>query len=369
MTLRNSWVTTFMLAGVVALSGCGSSSNSGPGRNAGGSGPDGSTETGTGGIGTGGGTEAGTGGSGATGGSGGTSAGGSSGTSTGGAFAGGSSGTDGGTEAGTAGTSAGGSAGTSAGGASAGGSGGSSAGGTGGSSTGGSAGTGGTGGIGSSCQNPDDCSNPTTMVCDPGTGTCQNDECLSSGSCPGSDVCMSQGGAAGACYPSCTPFTSNPGCSNNYQCVRYADNDSAGYCVAEGTATEGQSCTLSSINSGCAAGMLCVKEANGAVCRTLCHYFSSNPSCPSAQACALNSVCSVSGGDSANIGQSCASNAPFGESCNKAGGTWRGACVSLGGSGTALTCLKICRLGGTDCPSFQTCTGGVFADTTIGVCE
>ncbi len=180
MMLRNTWVTTFMLGAVVALSGC-SSSDSTPnyyntgGYGAGGSdggigatGGTGGSTGGSGGFGAMGGSGGATGGSGgatggsggatggsggATGGSGGATGGsggatGGSGGATGGSGgatggSGGATGGSGGATGGSGGTSAGGSGGTSAGGT-----GGTSAGGTGGASTGGTGGasTGGTGG-------------------------------------------------------------------------------------------------------------------------------------------------------------------------------------------------------------------------------
>src|SRR4029079_16896434 len=75
--------------------------------------------------------------------------------------------------------------------------------GTGGVGTGG-AGTGGAAG----CQDPTDCGNPISMICDPATKTCAAGQCSSAAACPSGKTCLTQTETAtvGACYPSCTPY-------------------------------------------------------------------------------------------------------------------------------------------------------------------
>ncbi len=229
--------------------------------------------------------------------------------------------------------------------------------------SGGTAGGGGSGGGGATCDEATDCGDPTTMVCDPVQGRCVAGQCTNTVGCKKGETCrlQQQGAAIGACYLECV-FNGRP-CPGDATC-RVSPNDNSGFCWNAGAATEGQSCQSTPVNTGCALGLVCAIDAGQNVCREQCSYWSASPGCPSSQHCAANSLCFAQSGDSAAIGESCASGATAGDPCGSDGGAWRGSCVS---DGAGHRCTKVCRVAvSADCPSGKTCQ--LTAGDDVGLC-
>lgn len=235
--------------------------------------------------------------------------------------------------------------------------------------TGGGAGTAGVGGSGATgggsgnCDEGTDCNDPNTMVCDPATAQCVAAQCSESQACPSGKTCVLQtdGVTVGACYPQCT-FKGAP-CAGGATCKASSDG-SSGFCWGAGSAAQGQTCKATSLNTGCASGLICATDQGASVCRGQCSFWNPFPGCPGGQRCALNHVCFAEPGNSATIGAAC-SGATGGEPCGSDGTAWRGLCVD---DGSGLKCLKACRTAvSADCPSNQSCMA-FQSDPALGVC-
>lgn len=229
----------------------------------------------------------------------------------------------------------------------------------------GATGGGGTGGGGATCDEASDCASPTTMVCDPATAKCVAGQCSDTIDCQSGKTCVAQdeNASVGACYPECI-FKGTP-CAGGATCkVSMADN--SGFCWGAGSASEGQSCKATALNTGCATGLVCATDQSVSVCRNQCSFWSGSPGCPSSQRCALIGVCFAESGDPAALDGTCASGSTGGEPCGNDGAAWRGLCANT--SGTTYTCLKACRAAvSADCPSGKTCQ--VASGQDVGVCN
>jgi hypothetical protein len=228
--------------------------------------------------------------------------------------------------------------------------------------TGGFGGTGGTSG-GPSCNEATDCSSPTTMVCDPATGTCVTGQCSDTLTCATGKTCVSQvdNASVGACYPEC--IFGGAACAGGATCS-VSLNGVDGFCWGAGSAAAGQTCQSTALNTGCAQGLLCAIDNGANVCRKQCSYWSSSPGCPSGQTCAIGGVCFQEAGDPAAIDGACASGVTGGEPCGSDGLAWRGVCAD---PGSGFVCMKSCRVSvSSDCPSGKTCQANAGED--VGLC-
>ena len=207
---------------------------------------------------------------------------------------------------------------------------------------------------GTPCNVAEDCGDTSTRVCDRKTAKCAAAGCGNGVTCPGGEVCMRQTDDAliGACYQSCTPFSSGS-CPTGSVCKVMKFDHSAGVCMLEGQVPSGGACEPSIVSTGCAEGNVCHAEIGGTFCRQPCDFWSSSPTCPMIQACVAGSTCSNDAVDPAPIDAPCDSAAPEGNPCGLEGQAARGACVS---EGVAVMCRKICRMNSeTDCTAPATC--------------
>lgn len=218
-----------------------------------------------------------------------------------------------------------------------------------------------------SCGTYSDCPDPTSQVCDPTTETCKPEECP----CPSGQTCayQKQGVEMGACYPSCTPFST--ACSGNAECVVQRPDDTQGICIHRGTKSELQLCKGSWVNTDCAAGLVCDKTLSGAsICFKQCPIFASDPGCPNGELCTPNSECTATQYDSAAIGSPCSSSAQFLDFCGNDGKAYRGMCADPNSpQETNLQCLTFCRKNAGDCPAGQSCDIGILSSLYVGLCH
>jgi hypothetical protein len=238
----------------------------------------------------------------------------------------------------------------------------------GGSGTGGSA-KGGSGGSTGGCLSAEECTDPTSMVCDPNTAKCVSGQCTGT-DCPSGQICAGQVDTptVGACYTLCDPLNQT-GCAANQVCMAFGYDQTQGGCYQVGTGAKDGACSPegTDINSGCVAGYLCLNEGSTYACRETCDFFGVNPTCAaSGQQCWVGGFCTNDTVDSAAIGGTCDGSTNF---CALVGEKVTGFCES-----TYLMCEKICRTAvSSDCPSGKTCqavlsSGGNPIDE-IGLCE
>lgn len=239
---------------------------------------------------------------------------------------------------------------------------------------GGAGGASGAGGAAVSCSNYTDCPDPTQQVCDPRTATCKPEECGTDTCADPSDSCQAQNNADltnYACYQTCTPFAQPDGCPSGSECIPTDLSNLTGFCERRGTASESQPCTWSNVATGCAAGLLCLSDNGNDICFKQCNFFATNPGCSATQLCFVSSICKQAGGyQQVGIGSACSSTAYSGDPCGDDGYAWRGQCVNFANpiSDQNLTCMRLCRVKGNDCPAGQSCSD-VFTTGVIGVCH
>jgi hypothetical protein len=214
-------------------------------------------------------------------------------------------------------------------------------------------------------------------VCDPKSASCIESNCSQNVPCvKATDACHEQVGTIGACYASCTPLGSNP-CDAMNQCVALNASQTLGRCERLGTNGPGEQCDPSpkDITTDCVADHVC----DGSVCRQICDYWSSNPTCSGTDMhCSLGGVCAgANDGDGAAINAACSSSANY---CGLQGNAWRGFCDGYsqtggsahggsGGSGSAArVCRKLCRAGGTDCAALTGLVCKPLISDDVGLC-
>jgi hypothetical protein len=197
---------------------------------------------------------------------------------------------------------------------------------------------------------------------------CVAGECdTNQANCPANHVCLGQvtNPNVGACYKQCTAFSATSGCTSSQFCLPESDATNLGACFAVGTGATNAQCTGSVVNTGCVTGSACANDGlANPVCRKICDYWNSPAGCGAGLRCVAGNLCSSQTPDPAAIGAACATTSSVSTGCAPNTTSVTGVCVTVG---TTLTCLKWCRLNGTDCTSPQTCMN--VGLTELGVCQ
>jgi hypothetical protein len=215
------------------------------------------------------------------------------------------------------------------------------------------------------CGDPTDCPDAATQVCDSATATCTEDTCTDHAQCDGG-VCVLQtdGVEVGECYSGCTPNVGGS-CPFGTTCLQFGLDHTSGYCVAQGTAGLGQTCTPVVVNTGCEAGMRCLTPdaTSAGFCTALCSVFEVDPGCGAGLVCWPGGFCTDDVGslEPALYGETCA--ADPGTLCGNDGQRVGGAC------GVDGVCRPICRLdkGDADCAAGELCEDAFGA--VVGLCQ
>lgn len=214
------------------------------------------------------------------------------------------------------------------------------------------------------CQTAEDCGDPSSVACDPQTGTCKPFQCeigSSSGCDAETQICLSQeiGASYGACYKTCTPFFPEDGCPSGRECAPLNGSLTQGVCLTPGAAAEGAACERTHLSTGCAPGLLC-RGLGGAdpTCHRVCPYFDEPTSCKTGERCVYGGMCTSDAGDPAALDAPCNSEAMEGTPCAADTGVFRGQCVATGTDDKTF-CKAPCRQGSVykqDCADGSTCT-------------
>jgi hypothetical protein len=208
--------------------------------------------------------------------------------------------------------------------------------------------------VGMPCSNSSDCG--TAKVCSVASQSCAPSECDAPNqpsTCPSGQMCFSRDAPnnvmhGGYCTQPCDVFTP---CPAGYSC-------SWGYCKHVGPSSLGQSCTVSDVGSGCAAGLMCAPAGfEPQRCRTSCNPYVANPGCSSQDRC-LHDYCvpPLMLTSNASIDQPCNMNDTVGTACADDGKTYRGICYKALGTNDTPICRRICDPRGSACPTGQQCT-------------
>jgi hypothetical protein len=144
---------------------------------------------------------------------------------------------------------------------------------------------------------------------------------------------------------SCAP---SAGCDGGELCFP-TNFSTGGVCQPAGDAAAQAACDPALANTGCATGFC---DASTNTCNQACDFWGGVPSCPSGTECSVYGFCHSPTLDPAAVGSDCTSEA--GTFCGPRGAQLSGACAAK--TGGKVTCEKICRLSGTDCPTGKTCT-------------
>ncbi len=159
--------------------------------------------------------------------------------------------------------------------------------------------------------------------------------------------------ATGACSPS------TGGCDGGEVCAPSAFS-TKGVCQPGGAGAVGAACDPAGPTTGCANGF-CDFTTN--TCNQACDFWGGVPACAASNECSVFGFCYSPTYDPAAVGADCTSAA--GTFCGKRGALLSGACADKGAG--KITCEKICRLNGTDCPTGKTCKSAGL--DPAGYCE
>jgi hypothetical protein len=154
----------------------------------------------------------------------------------------------------------------------------------------------------------------------------------------------------------CTP---SAGCDGGEVCLPTKFSTS-GICQPTGAAAAGATCDPVQPNTGCATGFC---DSAARTCNQACDFWGGVPVCPGGTECSVFGICYSPTFDPAAVGSDCTSAAST--FCGPRGALLSGACADKGGG--KVTCEKICRLNGTDCPSGKTCKAAGL--DPAGFCE
>lgn len=226
---------------------------------------------------------------------------------------------------------------------------------------------------GTDCTSAEDCSNPYLQVCDVASQKCVDGQCDGDMlNCAMDETCVAQVDTpvVGACYKTCTPFTSGA-CDAGYECVNSSLDGSEGACYHTGAGATGDMCTTIDVGTACAAGSVCSANAAGdTLCQEQCTIFAMSPGCDAGTDCTYSGLCVGSDGlDPAAVGGTCmGATSEFTTPCGPSGGAYRGLCYNEM-DGDPLLCKKLCRLAmgfETDCPAAEFCYDSFGA--SVGIC-
>ncbi|RYE93193.1 MAG: hypothetical protein EOO75_04925 [Myxococcales bacterium] len=214
------------------------------------------------------------------------------------------------------------------------------------------------------CQTPQDCGDPSSVTCDPETGTCKAFQCeigTSKGCDVATQLCLAQqlGASYGACYKTCTPFFAEDGCPSGRECVTLDGSQSQGVCLATGAGAAGAACEREQLSTSCQPGLLC-RGLGGAepTCHRTCAYFDETNTCAAGERCVYGGLCTTDAGDKAALDAPCGADALEGTPCAADTGVFRGQCVATGTDDKTF-CKAPCRQGSVykqECAEGTTCT-------------
>lgn len=168
-------------------------------------------------------------------------------------------------------------------------------------------------------------------------------------------ACLSIASASVSTKP-CAPST---GCDGGEVCFPTKFSTS-GVCQPAGDAAAGATCDPALSNTGCATGFC---DSAARTCNQACDFWGGVPVCPGGTVCSVFGVCYSPTFDPAAVGSDCTSEAAT--FCGARGAWLSGACADKGAG--KVTCEKICRLNGSDCPSGKTCRSAGL--DPAGFCE
>lgn len=234
---------------------------------------------------------------------------------------------------------------------------------------------------GGQCFSAEDCPNAKLQVCDPKSGQCADVACTADApTCPGTDVCVIQDvqQGTGACFQSCTPFSSGS-CPSGQDCVVNDYVGAQGICKRQGPESPApetvlkpdRTCEPRQIATGCGPGHVCTTDAvywHYDHCYEQCDYFAETPSCAGGRCymfphsttelsetwlcgvgdCHFGGFC-VEAEDDIGFGQPCAEGQDYCRGDDLRSG------MCLPDSGGAIGCRRLCRLAGNDCDAGETC--------------
>lgn len=201
----------------------------------------------------------------------------------------------------------------------------------------------------SGCQSDSECAGYQT--CDTATGRCEDsrpsctttEDCGTSARCFGGRCvstcgpftgCQSGGlscqsvstgsGSVDLCLATCTPFSSNTGCSPDTKCAPYFGSNE-GLCRGVGRNSVGDSCETDWGEEGCRSGSVCLERRGEKTCQSFCSS-SGSPSCGSDAYCTGDFDTARDGSDASDpaglcltncggLGNTDASTCDSGESC------------------------------------------------------
>jgi hypothetical protein len=212
-------------------------------------------------------------------------------------------------------------------------------------------------------------------------GFCNRTEGLGDESCDEGQICLELNDVLGACFPGCTPFAEDTGCdeAGRGSCIPI-DAVDRGLCFESGDVADGARCDLvdGSVLGSCAPGLVCAPdfendlnpqgEATKGNCTSMCRTFASVNEYESG--CEANEVCSIFGTEWGACEPLASEPLNTGDACPTAG-EWcsdDNICIQVDQQGNNL-CIALCRLGSNDdCPSGNSCEGGLLQSEALGVC-
>jgi hypothetical protein len=234
---------------------------------------------------------------------------------------------------------------------------------------------------GAACVRAEDCGDPSVAACDPSTGACVVRQCTADGqtACPSGSTCLAQSmdAAYGACYRSCTPF--GAGCDAGFECLPLDAESTEGKCVRTGPAGPGDDCDATPTQTGCAAGLVCVRDGDGGldtysgnpVCRPRCDFFGAS-TCADGTRCSYGGYCTPTVDDDSPVDGACSPATDIGTPCGPEATGYRGLCVPEPALKDRLICRRACRSSldqPGDCPDGQICDVPDGEEAVAAVCR